>query len=166
MRELGMGGTASGAVLRQHYERTLRCFELYCRAGACATDAAAGVLPPRDRIQTQAQQREHWAARGAAPQFATFLAYPALLTGGDKSTQSGAVNTRPAGLKPGIADTQHTDSAVPVSGPDAVGRPVWRKWEGHGWYEVRAHRPVMRWLRLELQFVHHELVSETISWRC
>ena len=35
------------------------------------------------------------------------------------------------------------DTHRPANGADAVGRPVWRKWEGHGWFEaiVTSYKP-------------------------
>lgn len=134
----------------------MRCFELYLRSGELEEDAAAGLLPPHDRTLTAFQQQELWASRGSAqPRFATFRPYPAFHDFGteEQATEAAA---RPAGA----ADTSATTpvaapapvamfpaaaaaaAGLPPPNPQAaVGRVVWRKWEGHGWYEgkVTAH---------------------------
>jgi hypothetical protein len=154
--------------MRTHYERTLRCFEFYMRSPAALADAASAALPPSDENLTRPQLRDRWQkVRAAAPQYAAFRAYPAWQSfAADANTALAAVGLSVPDAAPaenpdtGQPAQAHTDAAAqpdmahaaddsaaaaaqvatgaPADGAAAKGRAVWRKWEGHGWFEGRV----------------------------
>jgi hypothetical protein len=134
--------------MRTNYERTVRCFELYLRSGEFEEDVAAGLLPPQDRVLTRAQQHELWARMGGKrPRYVTFRPYPAFHDFGSEEMAAeaaanpvGAVETPPPPQPMSITPAAAAAAAgLPPPTPQAaVGRVVWRKWEGHGWYEGKV----------------------------
>ena len=150
VRTLNLATTSSSTAMRQNYERTVRCFELYLRAGEFAADAAAGLLPPSDRVLTRAKQLELWQQLGGPhPRYEHFRPYPDFHAFGSEAEVAEAAS-RPAVSSapppeppPASAAAAAAAGLPPPSAQAAVGRAVWRKWQGHGWYEAKivAYNP-------------------------
>jgi hypothetical protein len=137
VRSLQLSTTSSSTAMRHNYERTIRCFELYVRAGAFAADAAAGALLPRDRVLPRSKQVDLWnSMNGALPQYPTFMPYPSWQ---EFATEEEAAESLTKSHVPTAADAapaQRVGGGAPETAHAAVGRSVWRKWEGHGWFEA------------------------------
>lgn len=81
------GGSVATTNVRQAYEKSLRCFELYMRSGAFARDLESDSLPPAGQaFSSRTQLIRIWDNSGkAVPEFVTFQPYKVDANGEPKS---------------------------------------------------------------------------------
>eukprot|EP00892_Ulva_mutabilis_P009775 jgi/Ulvmu1/716/UM010_0088.1 len=178
---LDSGSGVTTTNLRNAYEKSLRCFELYMRSGAFARDAAADQLPPQAQTFSRQDLARFWHGSGI-PEYATFAPYdpvPAAASAAAAAAPAAAKQPATVKAKPvaaaaaaaaapapaaaaAHAATNGAAAAAPAAvvqppqalpqlkmapqGPDPtppsqnaqdlIGKDVWRKWEGRGFYRA------------------------------
>lgn len=84
------GGSVATTNVRQAYEKSLRCFELYMRSGLFTRDLEADTLPPAGQTFSRSQLIRIWGnARKGVPHYVTFKPYD-LDANGEPLTVSAA----------------------------------------------------------------------------
>jgi hypothetical protein len=132
--KLDGGGSVATTNVRQAYDKSLRCFELYMRSGAFVRDLEAGMLPPAGQALSRTQLIRIWENAGKGlPEFVTFNPYdldangdPVSVTAANADTGTGggsggaaAAAAAAAGVARSIAAAAAAIGVTPTSKPES-----------------------------------------------
>lgn len=98
--------------VRQAYEKSLRCFELYMRSGSFARDLEADTLPPAGQTFSRTQLIRIWDISGkGVPDFVTFSPYN-LDADGDPMSAAAAAAAAASAAAGGAVGTARSVAAA------------------------------------------------------